>query len=297
MRTILAPGVEWREIDKSQYGPAMVGTNCYIMGFTDKGEPYVPMEFTSRTAWTSYYGEPDNEAERYAYAAACEVLNQNGRLYFARLPYDNVAFEKVVGFKYKLTSSKTIKADTPFHEILEADDTIDCVRAIEPAQAATLYDLSAIDEYRTDEAKVANNTFMIADVAFNTYSRIPEDIRKNENRELVGIMPVITTAANALQAQSLISVDNKNIIGFETIGQINTLDAASQLVEQNPKLSCLGSKTVLTSDMCKLINTRDYYKEVTEVQIRVSSPSCAVTMNRADYEEYVEQHIDKEVCQ
>lgn len=53
----------------------MTGSNCYVMGFTDKGEPYQPMEFTSRTAWTNYYGTPDNEAERYAYSAACEVLN------------------------------------------------------------------------------------------------------------------------------------------------------------------------------------------------------------------------------
>ena len=105
IRTILAPGVQINEIDKSQYSPAMTGSNCYVMGFTDRGEPYQPMEFTSRTAWTNYYGTPDNEAERYAYAAACEVLNQNGRLYFARLPYDNAAFEKVACFKYKLMNN------------------------------------------------------------------------------------------------------------------------------------------------------------------------------------------------
>ena len=102
MRTITAPGVEIKEIDKSQYSPAMVGTACYIMGFSDKGEPYRPMEFTSRASWQSYYGEPDNEAERYFYNAAVEVLNNNGRLYCARLPYDNPAFEKMVGFRYTL---------------------------------------------------------------------------------------------------------------------------------------------------------------------------------------------------
>ena len=51
MRTITAPGVEIKEIDKSQYSPVMTGTACYIMGFSDKGEPYVPMEFTSRSAF------------------------------------------------------------------------------------------------------------------------------------------------------------------------------------------------------------------------------------------------------
>lgn len=66
---------------------------------------------------------------------------------------------------------------------------------------------------------------MIADIAFNTYDRIPEDDRKNEKREMVGILPVITTAANALYAQKLIDVKNENVIGFETIGKIRTLDA------------------------------------------------------------------------
>ena len=35
---------------------------------------------------------------------------------------------------------------------------------------------------------------------------------------MVGLMPVITTAANALYAQKLIDVNNENVLGFETIG-------------------------------------------------------------------------------
>ena len=113
MRTITAPGVEIKEIDKSGYSPAMTGTACYIMGFSDKGEAYRPMEFTSVPAFVSYYGDPDNEAERYFYAAANEVLNHNGRLYCARLPYDNEAFEKMVGYKYQLTTNKQLSS-SPF---------------------------------------------------------------------------------------------------------------------------------------------------------------------------------------
>lgn len=108
LRTIEAPGVEIKEIDKSGYTPAMTGTRCYVMGYATKGEPYAPMEFTSKAAWQSYYGDPDNEAERYFYNACSEVINQNGVLYCARLPYDNESYNKMVGFKYTV-GSKTKK--------------------------------------------------------------------------------------------------------------------------------------------------------------------------------------------
>jgi len=42
-----------------------------------------------------------------------------------------------------------------------------------------LYDLSAIDEYRTDENKVPANTFLIVDTTNATYGRVPEDTRMN----------------------------------------------------------------------------------------------------------------------
>ena len=276
IRTILAPGVQINEIDKSQYSPAMTGSNCYVMGFTDKGEPYQPMEFTSRTAWTNYYGTPDNEAERYAYSAACEVLNQGGRLYFARLPYDNPAFEKVVCFKWNVKTGKVLSSTGPFNEVYNADDTIKDVAAIEPTEKPVIYDLSAIDEFRTGEAAVGNNTFVIADIAFNTYGRIPEDDRKNEKREMVGIMPVITTAANALYAQKLIDVNKENVLGFETIGQIRTLDA-TQLSGNFPETSALTSLTLRAADMCQLLNTRDHYVEVQTIDLLSVANSAKIT--------------------
>ena len=61
-----------------------------------------------------------------------------------------------------------------------------------------MYDLSAIDEYRTDESKVPANTFLIVDTTGATYKRVPEDIRKGKDREVIGIVPIVTTAANAL---------------------------------------------------------------------------------------------------
>ncbi len=231
MRVITAPGVEIKEIDKSQYSPAMTGTNCYVVGFTDKGEAYQPMEFTTRAAWVSYYGEPDNEAEKYFYNACTEVLNQNGRLYCSRLPYDNIAFDKIVGFKYNVSgpyalSSIPINDYNYYTDISAVDSTVDQIARITGAAYPTMYELSSVDDYRTDEAKVPANTFLIVDKTCATYKKIPEDRRKGKNRELIGIVPVVTTAANALYAQKLINVDDINAKYYESIGNILIQDDA-----------------------------------------------------------------------
>ena len=107
MRVIQAPGIELKEIDKSGYSPAMTGTKCLVMGYSDKGTPYEPMQFTSKTAWQNFYGDPDNEAERYFYNACAEVINQNGVLNCARLPYDNKSKDRMVGFKFKVSTNVT----------------------------------------------------------------------------------------------------------------------------------------------------------------------------------------------
>ena len=239
LRVIQAPGVQINEIDKSQYSPSMVGTTCYVMGFANKGEAYIPMEFTSRAAWTNYYGEPDNEAERYFYNACIEVLNQNGRLYCARLPYSNQSFEKMVGYSYTVNqepialSTLASKFSTEFaagdidkdmySSITSADPSIDQVAVISTSTFPQLYDLDDVDEYRTDEKKVSSGKFIIFDKTCAPYKKIQEDSRKGQQRELLGIVPVVTTAANAMYAQKLIAVENRFAKYYEVVGDINTL--------------------------------------------------------------------------
>lgn len=117
IRLLDAPGIEIHEIDKSQYSPSMTGTKCLVLGFASKGEPYIPLQFTSKTAWQNYFGEPDNEAERYFYNACSEVINQNGVLYCQRLPYDNESLDKMVVYKYKV-GANSVNEVSSFSDVI-----------------------------------------------------------------------------------------------------------------------------------------------------------------------------------
>lgn len=279
MRTITAPGVEIKEIDKSQYSPAMVGTACYVMGFANKGEAYQPMEFTSRAAWTTYYGEPDTEAERYFYNACIEVLNQNGRLYCARLPYDNQSFEKMVAFNYSLDAKTTdlssleAKIGYGYEDITKVDPTVDKAVVIHGAESPYLIDLEKVDFYRTDEEKPSPNTFVIVDKTCASYGKIQEDHRKGKERELIGIMPVITTAANGLYAQKLIEVENRFAKCYESCGSIVTqLSGNDGIIVPTIENRMLGYEISASTDLVKQLNSvyKDYqikWESVSEVGV------------------------------
>ena len=84
------PSVEIREIDKSQYSPAIVGTVFLVQGFSQQGVPHYPLEIATTQEFVDVFGKPTNEAERYFYATAEQVINNNGKLLASKLPYDNV---------------------------------------------------------------------------------------------------------------------------------------------------------------------------------------------------------------
>ena len=254
MRIHTSPSIQITEIDKSQYSPSMTGTKVYIQGFSAKGEAYKPMDITSRTAYTTIYGEPTTEAERYAYACVCEVLNNNGKVCFARLPYDNESFEKMIAYKYMVSDLTSNLSETKWNAIAKADNEIQQYCTINAYEHPYLIDLSSVEEYRTDEAKVKAGHFIIVDTTGSTLGKITEDYRKGTDRELIGIVPVVTTAANALLAQSMITVENHEVSAYESI-------AAKQLGTIKDKEG--KYRNLLESDFNGLINTTDFYYEQT----------------------------------
>ena len=254
MRIHTSPSIQITEIDKSQYSPSMTGTKVYIQGFSAKGEAYKPMDITSRTAYTTIYGEPTTEAERYAYACVCEVLNNNGKVCFARLPYDNESFEKMIAYKYMVSDLTSNLSETKWNAIAKADNEIQQYCTINAYEHPYLIDLSSVEEYRTDEAKVKAGHFIIVDTTGSTLGKITEDYRKGTARELIGIVPVVTTAANALLAQSMITVENHEVSAYESIEakQLGTIKGKDGKY-----------RNLLQSDLNGLINTTDFYYEQT----------------------------------
>ncbi len=104
MRIIQSPGIELHEIDRSQYDTtennSIVGTTAFIMGFADKGDDYTTKYINTMKTFVNNYGYPTNEAERYFYNAAYEVINRGGYLLATKLPYDNESLKKYAFCSY-----------------------------------------------------------------------------------------------------------------------------------------------------------------------------------------------------
>ena len=251
MRTILAPGVEITEHDRSSYATSMTGTGCYVMGFANKGELYTVNQFTSKSAWLAYYGEPTNEAEKYFYNAAIEVLNEGGQLYCSRLPYANDATNKVVVSEFSVGN---YSSDYVLNSITSADSSIVSAALISPTSGPTCKDLSVIDSYKTGERKVQTNRIIIADKTCSTYKNAMALNAKKANREILGIMPIITTAANAIYAQRYLDsiVDETSAYLFECISGVTTLSDITSSV----------SATLNSSDLVRPLNSKDCFNDI-----------------------------------
>lgn len=121
-RTIEYPGIEIHEIDRSKYGDNLVdesrvNTTSLLVGFAEKGEDYTTQWINTVETFHRVYGIPTNEAEKYFYNGAMEILRQGGVLVTAKLPYDNMAKDKFSFIKYEF--DKNEKYIPSIQELLE----------------------------------------------------------------------------------------------------------------------------------------------------------------------------------
>lgn len=109
--TLEAPGIELREIDRSQVekpdyslpnAPA-----CLVTGFASRGEDYTPQWINSTSTLDATYGTPTNELETWFYNAICGILDRGGIAITAKLPYDNASLQKYTWREWSVDSSIT----------------------------------------------------------------------------------------------------------------------------------------------------------------------------------------------
>ena len=221
-RTIKAPGVEIIEHDLSGYTTTNLGTGCLITGFAQKGEDLEPMKITNRSAWLLNFGAPTNEAEEYFYNAGMEVLNQQGFLYAAKIPYSNdiagiyaaskftinqsrglYNLDEESGMLYEWGVDETGAPEMKYAVDLEDDESynvgganfrfcrnyrslkdlgINRLSLIAPT-GQDFISKDLVDEYETGESRPNTNVIYLVDKTRAVYTRATEVADKQDNRD------------------------------------------------------------------------------------------------------------------
>lgn len=88
-RTIEHPGFEFFETDASIYHEFEVSTDALIVGFFARGPIGEPVALKNLQDYTVYFGQPESEAEIYAFEGIKNVINGGGTVTAIRLPYFN----------------------------------------------------------------------------------------------------------------------------------------------------------------------------------------------------------------
>lgn len=261
-----APGVEYSEIDRSQYDnkPDYSLPNAptiFMTGFADRGEDYTTKWINSKQTLVSEYGYPTNEPERYFYNGACEILERGGVLMASKLPYDNLAYDSFSYTDYKVLNPADTSANADLSDdILTVDSSLTSysqISAILPTKSALEADLLSIDlvdSYRTRSSVVSPNTIRIVDLTRGKYDKIDledyyidnssgiplEKTRILLGQEVVGILPVITTPLNAMYYQGVIEEKVGSVIADAT----TIIEDPKYVTQENVSLN-LSNYTVL----------------------------------------------------
>ena len=192
MRRIQAPGIEINEIDKSayneQFDESLVDTTSLMCGFADKGQDYEPQYINSMNQFIDAYGYPTNEAERYFYYGAKEVLDNRGQLICAKLPYDNNVLDKICYTTYSL-NNKLVEISTVFsiidqdllninlsvHQVIPNNSFFDVLNMVKLGktgfESLAEFNNEKISKYSEDLIDFAFNTCNVSLDKWNTYEK------------------------------------------------------------------------------------------------------------------------------
>ena len=284
IRTILSPGVELKEIDKSQYPPDVGSTpRALVMGFASQGPVQTTTDITSMADFRTIYGTPTNEVERYFYNAADQMIGVGATVVASKIPYESD--KNYVAVKYRVGNPDKIKPkgvdELTDQEIEEYIETF----ARSTRDTEEYSDISVINNYDTDLiSSVSAAQQFIGDTDSSITSLTPiypyavmhldnEDIKEldgdvrsgigdsgiiivdksrgsyktftgnGSSVDCLGLLPVVTTAANAMAIASEISDVNMDSTFESDITTINLFEPLNKeinyitdLVEDGIKL-------------------------------------------------------------
>ena len=223
IRTISSPGIEIREIDQSAYTPPMVGTSVMVAGFMPKGEDLSPVIVPSLTEFETVFGTPDCEAERYCYYAAKEVLQSNGQLVFAKLPYNNTiaANYKYIGVSVAAgttISGSSLSATSVFQD-LTATAAIDSIATVEASLPGNI----VTADY---DALVGGEVFPSAVTAYDFVIVNENKAKITGPKENEGVFVALVDYVDALRVQQILSNSTED----DVMGAITSLSVGTTAI-------------------------------------------------------------------
>lgn len=287
VRTINAPGIQISEIDStkskgnaSQTDYSIVNTIALVTGFADKGEDYTAKWINSIGTFTSEYGYPKTEPEKYFYNAAAEVLNRGGLLVTAKLPYDNNQKNSYPVVTYNIGTRQLVKNKgyEDYKYISQLDNALTSFVEIKNSDNNNSSDnritIDQLDSYRTNGFNKANK-ITIVDITKSQYDITTENtiITKSidsQGTELetytndcLGIIPVLVSPANALIFQNILKLNTNNANPLNDAGFSSILD----------KFNCLSSfKPNKPSDKNIIIDEDDGIPFFSKIKEMLSIP-------------------------
>ena len=265
IRTILSPGFELKETDRSQYTTDLATTpRALVMGFSSQGPVQATTDITSMTDFRTIYGTPTNEVERYFYNAADYLIGAGATVVAAKIPYqgDNA----YTAIKYTVNKAQAQRdiddlsvedyiesfarhTSNPYgremSESLSSSDTIDpavyaafaktdptitdfvTVRA-DAAIALDNEDVADLDSNYRD--KIGDKAFLIVDKSRGVYKTFTGN---GSNIDCIGILPVVTTAANAMAIADEISTVKMNSTDPSAITTMNLFEPLDNIAYIN----------------------------------------------------------------
>lgn len=244
-RTINAPGIELREIDRSRYeqqdnslpnSPVVL-----VTGFAEKGDNYYPQWINDKQTFFSKFGYPSTEEEKYFFNACAEIIDRGGTCIACRIPYNNYESRDGGRFPYcdyGIEGTHEISSGY-FEELSALDSTITSflnIAAPESKCDGTI-SLEQLDELRTGMKTQIQNSIRVVDISKSRYSTADfhcVDTDGKRTNDALGIFPVIVAPTNAIYFQGLFNNLSSNITDNISAWQYNEVSCLSS-VTPNPE--------------------------------------------------------------